>query len=206
MRLRFRVPRESEGIDHLAEMARGLGRAVQTLAEMIGSADTEHPRLLEAMHALEGRSNELFFRLLTTMRSSIVNRLPREDLYRAGESLNGAVEALVSAGDVVVTLSLTHPSPRSSDLLEIIQRLADNSLKAFLSFENLDDLEDIWVDSLRLSKRAEHTRLAWLRDVIDSGSSSAVNKEGLLAERLMMAIAHVRDLTMRIGEIVVRES
>ncbi|GAA1352100.1 nuclease PIN [Falsarthrobacter nasiphocae] len=206
IKIRFRVPRESAGIELLADLSRELVSAVQTLSEMLGSSRDEDARLVEAMHASEGRSNELFFRLLATMRSSIINRLPREDLYILGGSLNGAVEALATAADVVVAFSLTHQSPRAAELLEIIQRMSDNCIKVFTSFESLDDLEDVWVDSLRLAKRAEHTRIAWLKEMIDSGSPLTVNKQKLMAERLMAVVTHLRALSMHVGEIVIRES
>ncbi|MCB4208846.1 nuclease PIN [Arthrobacter sp. UM1] len=210
MKWRFRVPRESVGIDLLADMSRELASSVQTLAEMLGSEADEYPRLVEQMHATEGRSNELFFRLLTTMRSSIINRLPREDLYRMGEHINTAIECLDTASDILLTLNLHRQSPRAAELLEIIQRMADNSIKMFTGFENMDDLEDIWVDSLRLGKRAEHTRLTWLKEVLEAGSGpgSGLNaaKHTLMAERLMLVVGHLRELAMDVGEIVVRES
>lgn len=206
MKWRLRVPRESVGIELLSGMARELADSVQTLSEMLGSSSTEYPRLVEEMHAHEGQSNELFFRLLTTMRSSIINRLPREDLYRLGEHLNNAIESLDIVADFVVTLNVSHQSPRSAELLEIIQRMSDNSLKMFETFHSLDDLEDLWIDNLRLGKRAEHTRLTWIREILTAGTPAAVSKHQLLADRLMLVVTELRELSMHVGEIIVRES
>jgi uncharacterized protein Yka (UPF0111/DUF47 family) len=206
MKWRLRVPRESAGVALLADMARELSNSIQTLSEMLGSESAEFPRLLERLHGQEGQSNELFFRLMTTMRSSIVNRLPREDLYRLGEDLNNAIESVVATADLIVGLDVAPQSPRTAELLEIVQRMSDNSLKIFARFENLDDLEDIWVDNLRLAKRAEHTRLAWLREVMDRGTSSSFTKHTLTSQRITQVITDLRRLSMRVGEIIVRES
>ncbi len=206
MKWRLRVPRESAGITLLADMARELTSSVQTLSEMLGSESAEFPRLVERLHAQEGQSNELFYRLMTAMRSSIVNRLPREDLYRLGEDLNNAIESVVTAADIIIGLDAAPHSPRAAELLEIVQRMADNCLKIFVHFENLDDLEDIWVDNLRLAKRAEHTRIAWLQDILAKGSAASFNKHVLTSERITQVITDLRRLSMSVGEIIVRES
>jgi uncharacterized protein Yka (UPF0111/DUF47 family) len=80
MKLRL-FPQEPAGLNLLSQLARQIVFASATMAEILGAPATEHHRLVEDMHNHEARSAELHFALLTHMRTSFVNPLPREDMY-----------------------------------------------------------------------------------------------------------------------------
>ena len=56
------------------------------------------------MHNHEAKSAELHFALLTHMRTSFLNPLPREDMYTLSRFLNEAMEKLDAAAELVLPL------------------------------------------------------------------------------------------------------
>jgi hypothetical protein len=74
-------PQEPAGLNLLSQMAQQIVLGSATLAEILGVPAAEHGKLVEDMHNHEARSAELHFALLTHMRTSFVNPLPREDMY-----------------------------------------------------------------------------------------------------------------------------
>ena len=118
------------------------------------------------MHNHEAKSAELHFALLTHMRTSFVNPLPREDMYALSRYLNEAMEKLDAAAELVSLYKLDRLPKRAADQLEIISRQAELTVEAMRQLNNLDDLEDYWIEILRLAKRAERTHRVWVADML----------------------------------------
>ncbi|MCE3245044.1 MAG: hypothetical protein K0S72_1172, partial [Arthrobacter sp.] len=90
MKLRL-FPQEPAGLNLLSQQAHQIVLGSGTLAEILGAPASEHDRLVEDMHNHEAKSAELQFALLTHMRTSFVNPLPREDMYGMSLCLNAAM-------------------------------------------------------------------------------------------------------------------
>ena len=97
----------------------------ETLSEILGVPADEHGKLVEDMHNHEAKSAELHFALLTNMRTSFVNPLPREDMYALSRYLNEAMEKLDAAAELVALYKLERLPKRAADQLEIISRQAE---------------------------------------------------------------------------------
>ena len=93
MKLRL-FPQEPAGLVLLAQMAGVIVAATGTLSEILGAQASQHERLTEELHEHESKSLDLHFALLTHMRTSFVNPLPREDMYALSRYLNEAMEKL----------------------------------------------------------------------------------------------------------------
>ena len=104
MKLRL-FPQEPAGLVLLAQMASVIVAGTGTLSEILGAPASEHERLAEELHEHESKSLDLHFALLTHMRTSFVNPLPREDMYTLSRHLTEAMEKLDAAGDLVASTS-----------------------------------------------------------------------------------------------------
>ncbi len=205
MKLRL-FPQESAGPDLLSQMARQIVLATGTLSEILGAPASEHARLVEDMHNHEAKSAELHFALLTHMRTSFVNVLPREDMYALSLHLNEAIEKLDAAAELVSLYKLERLPKRAADQLEIISRQAELTVEAMRQLNNLDDLEDYWIEILRLAKRAERTHRVWVADMLREMKSTQYARNRDIANQLVEVTKDMRRIATQVGSIIVKES
>lgn len=199
-------PQEPAGLNLLSQMAQQVVLATATLAEILGVPADEHGTLVEDMHNLEAKSAELHFALLTHMRTSFVNPLPREDMYALSRYLNEAMEKMDAAAELVALYKLDRLPKRASDQLEIISRQAELTVDAMCRLNNLDDLEDYWIEILRLAKRAERTHRVWVADMIADMKWAQYSRNRDIANQLVEVTKDMRRVATQVGSIIVKES
>lgn len=205
MKLRL-FPQEPAGLNLLAQLASQIVLATGTLSEILGAPASENARLVEDMHNHEAKSAELHFALLTHMRTSFVSPLPREDMYALSRYLNEAMEKLDAAADMVSLYKLDRLPKRAADQLEIISRQAELTVDAMRRLDNLDDLEDYWIEVLRLSKRAERSHRVWVADMLNEMKSTRYARTRDIAEQLVDVTRDLRKVATQVGSIIVKES
>ena len=205
MKLRL-FPQENAGLDLLSRMAAQAVRGTATLSEALGADPSEFARLAEELHAFEAETTDLHFALMTQMRTSFINPLPREDLYDISLILLSLMERLDSAAEIISLYRLTNVSGRAAEQLEVLGRQAELSVAAMRTLASMDDLEDYWIEMLRLSKRVERTHRMWLAELIHDHKALAYIRHRDLADQLAAASKEFRRLGTYVGNILVRES
>ncbi|WP_454809095.1 DUF47 domain-containing protein [Paenarthrobacter nitroguajacolicus] len=205
MKLRL-FPQEPAGLVLLAQMAGVIVAATGTLSEILGAPASEHQRLAEELHEHESKSLDLHFALLTHMRTSFVNPLPREDMYTLSRHLNEAMEKLDAAGDLVALYKLDRLPKRAADQLEIISRQAELTVDAMRKLEDLDELEDYWIEILRLAKGAERSHRIWVAEMLKDMKSTQYARHRDIANQLVEVTKDMRKVATQVGSIIVKES
>ncbi|GAA4662219.1 DUF47 domain-containing protein [Arthrobacter cryoconiti] len=205
MKLRF-FPQEKAGLDTLVRMAGHVTAGTQTLAELLGASRADFSALAETMRRHESASSADFATLLTTMRTSFINPLPREDLFALGRLLNETAETLTAAAELVELYSLERIPTRAGDQLEILSRQAELTVTAMGALNNLDSLEDYWLEILRLAKRADHTHRILVSELLENHNSTTFTKYRTLADQFSAASNKMRAVATQVGSIIVKES
>jgi uncharacterized protein len=199
-------PQEPAGLHLLSQMAHQIVLATATMAEIMGVPAAEHGKLVEDMHNHEAKSAELHFALLTHMRTSFVNPLPREDMYALSRYLNEAIEKLDAAAELVALYKLERLSKRAADQLEVIGRQAELTVDAMRRLNNLDDLEDYWIEILRLAKRAERSHRIWVAEMTKDMKWAQYARHRDIANQLVEVTKDMRRIATQVGSIIVKES
>lgn len=205
MKLRL-FPQEPAGLNLLSQMAHQITLGAGTLSEILGAPAADYDRLVEDMHDHEAKSTELHFALLTHMRTSFVNPLPREDMYVLSRFLNEAMEKLDAAAELVALYRLERLPKRAADQLEIISRQADLTVDAMRRLDDLDELEDYWIEILRLAKRAERTHRVWVADMLKEMKAAQFSRNRDVATQLVDVTKDMRRVATQVGSIIVKES
>lgn len=205
MKLRL-FPQENAGLDLLSEMASQVVLGVQTLSEVLGASKDDLERLAEQMHQHEAKSTDLLYALMTSMRTSFINPLPREDMYALSRYLNEAMEKLDGAAELIALYQLDRLSSRASEQLEVIGRQAELTTKAMQRLGELDDLEDYWLDVLRLAKRAERTHRSYVFELLKEHKAIPYARRRDVANQLVEVTKDMRRVATHVGTIIVKES
>lgn len=199
-------PQENAGLHLLSDMAAQLNLGVQTLSEILGAATEEFDRLAEQMHQHEARSTDLHFALMTSMRTSFINPLPREDMYALSRYLNEAMEKLDGAAELIALYGLDRLSRRATEQLEVIGRQAELTVSAMARLDSLDELEDYWLDVLRLAKRAERTHRIYVSELLRDHKPTSYARNRDVANQLVEVTKDMRRVATHVGSIIVKES
>lgn len=205
MRLRL-FPQENAGLELLSRMASVVVRGSGTLSEVLGAEPGDYERLAERMHQLDAESTDLHFALMTQMRSSFINPLPREDLYGLSLTLMSAMENLDAAAEVTFLYRLTGISGRAAEQLEVIGRQAELTVGAMRRLASLEDLDEYWIEMLRLAKRSERTHRIWISELLRDHKPLTYARHRDLADQLAGTTAALRSCATAVGGILVRES
>lgn len=205
--MKFRLfPQETAALRLLSQMAEQLVLGVGTLSELLGAPAEAYDRLAEQLHQQEAEASNLHFALLTHMRTSFVNPLPREDMYVLSRFLNEAMEKIDGAAELIALYKLERISKRASEQLEVITRQAELTVDAMGRLNNLDDLEDYWIEILRLAKRAERTHRIYVAELLQDHKPTAYARHRDVANQLVDVTKDMRRVATQVGSIIVKES
>lgn len=205
--MKFRLfPVETRGLELLQQLGTIVRQGVETLSELLGAPAEDQQGLIRELEQFEQQATDLHHAVLTHLRTSYVNPLPREDLYTFSRLLNDAVAELAGAGDLMVTTSAAGISRRAAEQLEMLGRQSEMTNEALGKLQHPDDLEDEWLQMIRLGRRARRTHRAWLGEISELSKASTILRHRAVAEQLLAAVDSLHALADHLGRVLVKES
>lgn len=205
--MKFRLfPAETRGLELLQQLGTTVRQCVETLSELLGAPADDQDGLIRELERFEQQATDLHHALLTHLRTSYVNPLPREDLYTFSRLLNDAVGELAGTGDLMVTTSVAGISRRAAEQLEMLGRQSEMTTEALGKLQRPDDLEDVWIQMIRLGRRARRTHRAWLGEIADLSKASSILRHQAVAGQLLAAVEALRAVADHLGRVLVKES
>jgi uncharacterized protein Yka (UPF0111/DUF47 family) len=199
-------PSETRGLELLLGLCAEVQNCIQILSQLLGAISEDRPDLTDELNRAETRATDLHYALLTHLRTSFVNPLPREDLYTFSRLLHEVVAGLCGAGELMGHPGVKWLSERAGEQLEILGRQAELTTAAIGELDRLDDLEDTWLQMVRTTKRAFRTHRTWMGELSDLQKASTVIKHRSVAEQLLGAANSLRAVADHLGRVLVKES
>ncbi|VXB94594.1 hypothetical protein [Citricoccus sp. K5] len=197
---------DTASLEHLAALADGLGAAVHQVAQLMGSSTAAAEEVSTRLSEIDSESSVRHMALLTSLRSSFITPLPRQDLYLMADGLNNAVEKVCNAGLLIVSTEQYRLPAEAMDILETLGRQAELLKEATAQFRTLDALEETWIQLQRNSKRAERVMVEWVSGMTGDLLQRSYNRQREAAHAVDAAIVAVRQITVHVGSVLVQES
>ena len=198
-------PEDELVLDLLADMSGQVTESARLLSELLGSpsADTA---TLDAVRACEARSTDLYFSVMTTVRSTFVIPLPRQDVYILGQWLNKAAEELLALAEAHVAYGLGRPPSYATDQLGVISRMSHLTTRAMRNLGDLEGLDDYWYEMLRLGKQAERIYQLHMVHLLEHHKPLQALRRERAVQRFVEAARALVRVSTEVGRIVVAES
>lgn len=198
-------PEDELVLDLLAEMSGQVTEAVRLLSELIGSPAVD-TATLDAIRECEARSTDLYFSVMTTVRSTFVIPVPRQDVYVLGHWLNRAAEELLAVAEAHVAQGLSRPPSYATDQLGVISRMSELTTRAMRNLSSFDGLDDYWYEMLRLGKQAERIHQLHMAHLLEHHKPMAAMRRERVDERFVAVSRALVSVSTEVGRIVVAES
>jgi uncharacterized protein len=199
-------PRENKALELLTQMAAEFHTGVSTLSELLGTQGDGREGLVKQLNEADGELSNLHFALMTHVRTSFINPLPREDLFQISRYLVEGGEKLNAAAELILLNDLTRLSGRAAEQLEVINRQTELTRDAMARLESLEDLEEYCVEMLQLAKRAERTHRIWASELMREYKPAVYIRQLGVADQMVDATKDLRRVANHIGQILVKES
>ena len=158
----FRLRREDARFgDLLNDLAGGLPRTAELLAELLGAPQQQLPELLAELRAADQAAEVGATAVLRALSSAIVTPFDRVDVYRLAWALRTVVQRMAGAGEDVVQLQPDGLPDVAPELVQLLGRAAEVAQDAVHRVPQPDLLTEASVELNRLTRQAReaHRRL-----------------------------------------------
>ncbi|MFI7494022.1 DUF47 domain-containing protein [Kocuria sp. M4R2S49] len=198
-------PEDELVLDLLADMSGQVTESVRLLSELLGSPEFD-AATLDAIRECEARSTDLYFSVMTTVRSTFVIPIPRQDVYLLGHWLNKAAEELLAVAEAHVAYALNRPPAYATDQLGVIERMSELTTRAMRDLGSLQGLDDYWYEMLRLGKQSERIYQLHMTHLLENHKAIPAMRRERAVRRFAGAARALVRVSTEVGRIVVAES
>ncbi|MFT4185805.1 MAG: DUF47 family protein [Micrococcaceae bacterium] len=205
MKLRI-FPLDQTSLKRLNNLAQKTREGTRILAEMIGSAKKDREDICDELRFLEAEGTDLHFAVLTSMSSSFVTPLNREDLYQVSTQLYDVIEDIVTAGELIKLADTTKFIFPIVDQIQKLSRQAELATEMVKNLQDIDSAGDQWMEVLRLTKQVKREHNQYLGTIYDDTKGSKKQKTLDVANAIMQISDHYKTLATICCGIALKES
>ncbi|MFT4147259.1 MAG: nuclease PIN [Micrococcaceae bacterium] len=205
MKLRI-FPLDQSSLTRLNKLAQKTREGTRVLSELIGSAKKDRDEIFNNLHQLEAESSDLHFSVLTSMQSSFVTPLNREDLYQVSNQLYDIIEDIVTAGELINLADTTKFPFPAVDQIQIISRQAELSSEMVKNLSDIDNSGDQWMEILRLTKQAQRSHNQYIPNLYEETKGSKKLRTLDVANALLEISKDFKNLATICCGIALKES
>ncbi|WP_159621761.1 DUF47 domain-containing protein [Ruania rhizosphaerae] len=155
--MRFRLtPRDDAFFDLLAVLAGHLAPGADLLAQLIGDDGPDRERLGLRLREAEHEADDAAHEVLRRLNQTFVTPFDRDDIYQLTSALDDCMDAMETAGDLVVLYQLHELPPGISTQVTVLHRAAELTAAVMPKLRTMgEDVRSYWIEINRLENEAD---------------------------------------------------
>ena len=202
------TPQDRSFYDLFATSSRQLVAAAAELTTLLGADADEREAILKRMHEIEAAADDATRAIIRKAAGSFVTPFDRADMHGLAIAIDGCVDLIEAAVDLIVLYRVDDVLPRVAKQVEVIARMADVTADAMPRLRSMKDLEGYWVEITRLEHRANKQYRRMLAELFNTPRADPITvmKHKDIIDALEAAANGFEAVALKVEAIAVRES
>jgi predicted phosphate transport protein (TIGR00153 family) len=201
------TPRATRFFDLLSDAARNLVTATALLRQLLAAEPGARPQIVEKLRDVEHDGDRLVHEIMVQLNRSFITPFDREDIQALASRIDDVLDALYTAGDLVVLYRVDELPGGVSGLIDVLCSAAELTAAAMPGLAKVGELEPFWVEINELENAADDRYRQLLARLFEPGADPlTVLKTKEVIDQLETAadaFEHVADV---VQTIAVKES
>ncbi|HVW45106.1 MAG TPA: DUF47 family protein [Amycolatopsis sp.] len=201
------TPRGSHFFNLLTDAAGNLVSATALLRLLLATEPRQRPQVAAKLRDVEHDGDRLVHEIMVQLNKSFITPFDREDIQALASRIDDVLDALYTAGDLVVLYRVDELPPEVSALIDVLCRAAELTASAMPGLAKVSELEPFWIEINDLENEADRRYRRLLGQLFEPGADPlTVMKIKEVLDQLEFAadaFEHVADV---VQTIAVKES
>jgi len=202
------TPQDPSFYELFAASARQLVAGSAELMALLGADEKERQAILQRMHEIESAADDATREIIRKAAGSFVTPFDRADMHGLAVALDGCVDLMEAAVDLIVLYRVDEVLPRVAKQVEVITRMADGTADAMPRLRSMKQLEGYWVEITRLEHRANKQYRRMLAELFNTPGADPITvmKHKDIIDALEATANGFEQVALKVEAIAVRES
>ncbi|HKC27287.1 MAG TPA: DUF47 family protein [Jatrophihabitans sp.] len=203
----FRLtPRDNAFYDMFTDAGRNVAESAQVLGGLL-DPNANREAIAKNLRECEHAGDAITHRIMRQLNTSFVTPFDREDIYRLASALDDVVDAIEATADFIVLADVGTLPPLMLEMIQLLQRSANETAEAMARLRTLRDLEPYWIEVNRIENEADRLYRKLLSKLF-SGAYDALTMVKLreVADGLEEAADALEHVAHGVETIAVKES
>ncbi len=202
------TPQDPSFYELFGASARQLVAGAGELTALLGADSEEREAILKRMHEIEAAADDATRAIIRKAAGSFVTPFDRADMHGLAIAIDGCVDLMEAAVDLIVLYRVDEVLPRVAKQVEVISRMADVTSDALPRLRSMKDLEGYWVEITRLEHRANKQYRRMLAELFNTPGVDPVTvmKHKDIIDALEATANGFEQVALKVEAIAVRES